>query len=40
MTFELKDSSLLKAQAFINGEWVTGDKGETFAVTDPATGEK
>lgn len=40
MTFQLKDSSLLKAQAFINGEWVNGDKGETFAVTNPATGEK
>nr|WP_320135394.1 NAD-dependent succinate-semialdehyde dehydrogenase [uncultured Amphritea sp.] len=39
MTIQLKDSSLLKTQAFIDGAWVDGDKGETFAVTDPATGQ-
>jgi succinate-semialdehyde dehydrogenase/glutarate-semialdehyde dehydrogenase len=39
MKLELNDSSLLQTQAFINGEWVDGDKGETFAVTNPATGE-
>ena len=39
MTIQLKDSSLLKTQAYINGEWVDGDKGETFAVINPATGE-
>ncbi|MEH6578804.1 MAG: NAD-dependent succinate-semialdehyde dehydrogenase [Amphritea sp.] len=39
MTIQLKDSSLLKTQAFIDGQWVDGDKGETFAVTNPATGE-
>ncbi|MGS0754236.1 NAD-dependent succinate-semialdehyde dehydrogenase [Roseateles sp. GG27B] len=33
----LEDASLLKTQALINGEWVTG--ATQFAVTDPATGE-
>jgi len=32
----LKDPSLLKTDAFINGQWVTG--ASRFAVTDPATG--
>ena len=40
MKLELKDSSLLKSQAFINGEWVDGTNGATFAVLNPATGEK
>ncbi len=31
--------SLLRRQAWINGEWVDGDSGETFAVTNPATGD-
>ena len=39
MTIQLNDASLLKTQAFIGGLWVDGDNGETFAVTDPATGE-
>ena len=34
----LKDSSLLKTEALINGQWVKG--GSTFEVTDPATGLK
>jgi succinate-semialdehyde dehydrogenase / glutarate-semialdehyde dehydrogenase len=34
----LKDPSLLKADALINGEWVTANG--RFDVTDPATGEK
>ena len=33
----LKDPSLFKEQAFINGKWV--DSKETFAVTNPATDE-
>jgi len=37
---ELKDPSLLKQQAFIDGLWVSADSGETFAVTNPATGEE
>ena len=32
----LEDASLLKTQALVNGEWVSGKS--TFAVTDPATG--
>ena len=33
---QLKDPSLLKTDALINGQWVTG--ASRFAVTDPATG--
>ncbi len=36
---QLSDQSLLKTKAYINGEWVDGEGGGTFAVTDPATGE-
>jgi len=35
----LKDPSLLKQQAYINGSWCNADNGETVAVTNPATGE-
>ena len=34
----LNDSSLLRQQAFINGEWRDADSGATLAVTNPATG--
>ncbi len=33
----LRDSSLLKTDALINGEWVSG--ADRFAVTDPSTGQ-
>ncbi len=36
---QLSDKKLLKTKAYINGEWVDGDGGNTFAVTDPATGD-
>ncbi len=36
---KLKDSSLLKSQAYVNGAFVAADTGATFAVTNPATGE-
>ncbi|KAF2103074.1 succinic semialdehyde dehydrogenase [Rhizodiscina lignyota] len=36
---ELKDKSLLKSQAYVNGEWVNAKSGQTFEVTDPATGK-
>jgi len=36
---KLTDSSLLKTQAYVNGAWIDADDGETFAVTNPATGE-
>ena len=35
---QLKDASLLKTDALINGEWLRG--GARFAVHDPATGQK
>lgn len=33
----LKDSSLLRNKAYIGGEWIAADNGETVVVTDPAT---
>lgn len=35
----LKDTSLLRQEAFIRGNWIAADSGETIAVTDPASGE-
>ena len=40
MTIQLKDAGILKTKAYINGEWVTGEQGDTFAVVNPATGEE
>jgi len=37
---QLKDPSLLRQQAYINGEWTDADSGATLAVTNPATGEQ
>ncbi len=34
----LTDPGLLRDQAFIDGQWVDADSGETFVVTNPATG--
>jgi succinate-semialdehyde dehydrogenase / glutarate-semialdehyde dehydrogenase len=39
MKLNLKDDGLLKVQAHSNGQWIYADSGETFAVTNPATGE-
>ena len=39
MSIQLSDQSLLKTQAYINGQWVDADSGETVAVTNPANGE-
>ncbi len=39
MSIQLKDNSLLKTQAYIDGQWVDGDTGATFEVRNPATGE-
>ena len=36
---QLKDPTLLRQQAFIDGQWCNADSGETCAVTNPATGE-
>ncbi|MES2160161.1 MAG: NADP-dependent succinate-semialdehyde dehydrogenase [Pseudomonadota bacterium] len=40
MKLTLKDPSLLRQQAYINGEWSDADAGGTLAVTNPATGEQ
>ncbi|KAF8806223.1 succinic semialdehyde dehydrogenase [Phlegmacium glaucopus] len=37
--FGLKDSTLIKFQAFIDGAWLEAKSGETFVVTNPATNE-
>ncbi len=35
----LDDPGLLRSQAYIDGQWVDADSGETFAVENPATGD-
>lgn len=35
----MRNSSLLRQQCYIGGEWLDADSGETIAVTNPATGE-
>ena len=32
-------TDLLRAEAYVDGEWIAADSGETFPVHDPATGE-
>jgi succinate-semialdehyde dehydrogenase/glutarate-semialdehyde dehydrogenase len=39
MALKLKDETLLRADAYVNGEWTGAKSGERFAVTNPATGE-
>lgn len=39
MSLKLNDPSLLKTQAYIDGQWVNADSGATLAVTNPATGQ-
>ena len=36
---DLKDPTLLRQQAYIDGAWSDADNGETIAVTNPATGD-
>jgi len=36
---QLKDSSLLRQQAYLSGQWCDADDGQTITVTNPATGE-
>nr|WP_299200938.1 NAD-dependent succinate-semialdehyde dehydrogenase [uncultured Amphritea sp.] len=36
----LKDPSLLKQQAYVNGQWIDALNGETNVVLNPATGEQ
>ena len=35
----LKDPDLFREKCLVGGEWIDADNGETFEVTDPATGE-
>ena len=37
---QLKNPSLFRQQAYINGQWVDADNGATMAVTNPANGEQ
>ncbi len=39
MTLTLNDSSLLKTQAYINGQWCDADSGATLDVDDPSSGD-
>ncbi len=39
MSISIADKTLLKTDAYINGQWVASDQGTTFDVTNPATGE-
>ena len=39
MSIQISDQGLLKTKAYINGQWVDADSGETVPVTNPATGE-
>lgn len=34
----LRDATLFKTQAYLNGQWVSADQGTTFPVSNPATG--
>ncbi len=36
---QLEDNTLFKCKAFVDGRWIDADGGETFGVSNPATGE-
>jgi succinate-semialdehyde dehydrogenase/glutarate-semialdehyde dehydrogenase len=36
---KISDQSLLKTQAYVDGQWIDADSGETLPVLNPATGE-
>jgi len=40
VAISISDKSLLKTGAYINGQWVDSDRGETLSVTNPANGEE
>ena len=40
MSILLRDSALLRTQAFLGGKWSDADSAATFAVRDPASGEE
>ncbi len=35
---QLTDADLLRTQAYVDGEWIDGDGGETTTVNNPANG--
>ncbi|GAB4034119.1 NAD-dependent succinate-semialdehyde dehydrogenase [Spirosoma gilvum] len=35
----MESNSLIRTQAYVNGQWVSAASGDTFDVTNPATGE-
>lgn len=39
LLLKLKDPSLLRNQAFLDGKWVDADDGQRFTVINPSTGE-
>ena len=38
-TLSLKDPSLFRQQAYVDGTWCDADNGKSFDVNNPATGE-
>ncbi len=36
---KISDQSLFKTQAYVDGQWIDADSGETLPVVNPATGE-
>ena len=36
---QITDQGLLRTQAYVNGQWIDADSGETLPVLNPATGE-
>jgi len=40
VSIDISDSGLLKTNAYIDGKWVQSDNGDTFSVTNPATGDE
>jgi len=36
---QISDQGLLRTQAYVDGQWIDADSGETLAVIDPATGK-
>jgi succinate-semialdehyde dehydrogenase/glutarate-semialdehyde dehydrogenase len=36
---KLKDETLLKSEAYVDGAWIAADSGARFAVTNPSTGQ-
>lgn len=36
---QLSDQGLLKTQAYVDGQWIDSDSGETLAIQNPATGK-